>query len=65
MISFFPVYMFASRLFKMLFPKEHFAKIATLMMRIITVPLSLFHFISPLNQILLFDRAAADEVTEV
>lgn len=41
-----------------------FAKIAMLMIRIITVPFSL-HFISLLNQILLFDRAAADEMTEV
>lgn len=34
------------------------------MIRIITVPFSL-HFISLLNQILLFDGAAADEMTEV
>lgn len=27
--------------------------------------MTLFHFISPLNQILLFDRAAADEVPQV
>lgn len=40
MFSFFPVHMFASGLFKMLFPKERFSKIRMLMMRIITVPLS-------------------------
>lgn len=34
------------------------------MIRIITVPFSL-QFISPLSQILLFDRAAADEMNEV
>lgn len=34
------------------------------MIRIITVPFSL-QFISPLSQILSFDRAAADEMNEV
>lgn len=38
----FSFYMIASRLSKMLFPKECFATSAMLMMKIITVPLSLY-----------------------
>lgn len=44
--------------------KCYFPKIAKIMIRIITVPFSL-QFISLLHQILLFDRAAADEMNEV
>lgn len=44
--------------------KCYFPKIAKMMIRIITVPFSL-QFISLLHQILLVDRAAADEMNEV